>query len=257
MPSETYIITECSKDFSIKKTPMGMGMTTAPYTFTGDATINGTIYDFAIDPIILIQVNDVVCNSCSPSYDIEIFKVDGMTNIGGVMDKQFIMYNECRKLKDIGGNGSNMDWYPATMFCLHEDTLVKTSEGVLKIKDIKKGCKVFTLDNKMVDVIYNIKFACTIKFIKIDKNALDNNCPENDLYITPPHPIYINGTEVLAKNLVNGATVTYTTVEKPVHVYSLCTKERYPVLMDGVMVMTWAKEDWEAISKKKNVFESR
>ena len=100
--------------------------------------------------------------------------------------------------------------------CLHEDTLVLTNMGSVPIKYIKSGDTVFTLDNNIVDVIYNIKFMITDKFIKIEKNALDNNCPKNNLYITPAHPIYLNGIEIFAKNLVNGTTVTHIKLDKPV-----------------------------------------
>ena len=153
-------------------------------------------------------------------------------------------------------DGSNK-LFQTTACCVHEDTLIRTNRGILKIQYIRKDDKVLTLNDEFVDVIYNIKYITTNKFVKIEKDAFDTNCPENDLYITGAHPIYLNGTEIEARHLVNGKTITNVELEKSAHVYSLCTKDRYPVLMDGLMVMTWSQVDWEKTSKKSKMIEWR
>lgn len=38
-----------------------------------------------------------------------------------------------------------------------------------------------------------------------------------------------------------------------VSVYSLCTKERTFVMMKGLPVCTWAKEEWEKYSKENKI----
>ena len=173
---------------------------------------------------------------------------------GGDHPEPIIIESSDTKWFDHTGENTSFQDTPC---CVHEDTLIKTDRGILKIQDIRKDDKVLTLNDEFVDVIYNIKYITTNKFVKIEKDAFDTNCPENDLYITGAHPIYLNGTEIEVRHLVNGKTITNVELEKSVHVYSLCTKDRYPVLMDGLMVMTWSQVDWEKASKKSKMIEWR
>lgn len=143
---------------------------------------------------------------------------------------------------------------PCTVCCVHGKTLIRTTNGIKPIEEIKENDIVFDKDENEVKVIYNIKYLPQTQFIKISKNALSNNLPENDLYIRKGHPVIINGEEVECQNLVNGVTIIEHTFDHMSNVYSLCTENRVGVMMEGIVVMTWGQKDWEEYVENINIF---
>ena len=128
--------------------------------------------------------------------------------------------------------------------CMHPTTKVETPSGVKEIKDIKAGDKVKDIHGRFINVNYNIKFMPTTKFVCVKKDAFGNNCPFEDLKATGEHPLLNNRREVKFKNIVNGNTIVEQEL-KDEFVYSLCTRRRTYVMMNGVPVCTWAQREWE------------
>jgi len=93
-------------------------------------------------------------------------------------------------------------------------------------------------------VVNNIKFVPGKKFIHLQKNALSENVPDRDLYITGGHPILVDGKDIEAQKLVNGNTIKEVELDKLVDVYSLMTKDYIPVKTNGAMVFTWQHQYW-------------
>jgi len=138
--------------------------------------------------------------------------------------------------------------------CFHPETLVNTSMGIRSIDSIKSGDMLVGENGQSVEVVYNIKnLAFTKKFIKIYKGALGNDLPMNDLLITKGHPIIINGQEIEVEKLVNGSTIINSVLDKSVNIYSICTKERTVIMIEGILALTWAENDWIEFTKKHNV----
>ena len=137
--------------------------------------------------------------------------------------------------------------------CFDENTLINSPNGLIPIKQIKAGDYVYTLNDQLVEVIHNIKFIPTKKYILIKKDALNINVPEKDILVTPAHPIYLDGIETRSENLVNGTTVQKITLDKETIVYSICTKNRMPFKVSGTMFMTWGEEDWTAANNKRSI----
>lgn len=133
--------------------------------------------------------------------------------------------------------------------CLHENTLIRTPNGMIPIKNIHAGDIVYQ-NGREVNVLYNAKFLPTNSYIKIDKDAFGINEPMNDFYITGTHPLWINGQEILAENLVNGTTINEVKLDSPVTCYSLVTNDRIYVDTQGLNCFTWGVDEWEKTQRE-------
>jgi len=141
-------------------------------------------------------------------------------------------------------DGTTATWFDDDPCCLHEDTLISTVEGDKKIKDVRSGDQVYTVDDQIVEVINNIKFTPGKKFIHFQKSSISPNVPDHDIYITGGHPILVDGKDVEAQKLVNGNTIREVELDQAVDVYSLMTKDYIPVKTNGAMVFTWEHKYW-------------
>lgn len=153
-------------------------------------------------------------------------------------------------------SGSMVSWQITFFFadvpCLYKDTLVHVPQGKKMIKDIKAEDYVIDHEGKAVKVEYNIVLPEAKTFIGIPKNSLGKNLPSSALYIREGHPILLNGKEVLPESLKSEhSQVTELNMKKKSTIYSLCTKERTFVKMNGVDVATWGRADWEARAVQK------
>jgi alpha-tubulin suppressor-like RCC1 family protein len=119
------------------------------------------------------------------------------------------------------------------VFCVREGSMVNTSRGRIPIEEVVKGDVVFKLNGQGVSVIYNIKMLeKTNKFIKIDKNALRENSPSQDLFIVKGHPILFRGSQWFPEQLskrISGTSEIET--EQFYYVYCLCTIESLLILI--------------------------
>lgn len=130
--------------------------------------------------------------------------------------------------------------------CLHPKTLVplySSSNRSIPISELRSGDKVTDVNGKPVEVVYNMCFPQTHKFIRIKRGALGPNIPNNNLLIREDHPILIDKKEVNPVDLINKIDGIHKLKVKPANVWSLCTKNRTFVMMEGVPVATWSESD--------------
>ena len=137
--------------------------------------------------------------------------------------------------------------------CVHQDTKILTSNGIKPIKEIISGDKVYDGQNELVEVINNMEFIPSKEFILVKKDAFEINSPDQDLYIRKGHPFSLHGQEINCEKLINGTTVKNIILDKRVSVYSLLTKNRTPVMMQGVPTYTWGEEDWDTVCSKRRI----
>jgi hypothetical protein len=81
-------------------------------------------------------------------------------------------------------------------------------------------------------------------FIRIEKGCLGNGLPLNNILIRADHPIMYKGVETNPKNLikkVKGIRRHFT--KKPVNVWSIVTKNREFIDIEGIPVCTWCVSD--------------
>lgn len=175
---------------------------------------------------------------------------------------------------DAGRDAPNSDYigidtvsYPTSSIpCVHPDTKVHTATGLKAISEIRAGDVVLNQKGKHVSVLYNMRFLPSNTFIRIKKGALNHGLnsgqdrgkgedrPTNDILIRKGHPILYKGREVDPARLVGRLSgIEKETLEEPVRVWSLCTKDRVFILTEGIPVATWSEED--ILSKKKFYFD--
>jgi hypothetical protein len=127
--------------------------------------------------------------------------------------------------------------------CLHPKTLVLSKGKYVPISDLRKGDKVTNMKGENVRIIHNMCFPQVDKFIRIKKDALGLNVPKNDLLIRSGHPIFIDGKEVNPEDLIKTNKGVHKIKVDSANVWSLCTKKRVFIMMEGVPVATWALSD--------------
>ena len=87
--------------------------------------------------------------------------------------------------------------------CFFPDTLIKTSDGLKEIQDLKRGDLLIT-ENGQVPLT---KLMVThtkghYDFVKFPAHCFALNCPEKDTYCTKPHPVGVNFKQVPASEFV-------------------------------------------------------
>jgi fibronectin-binding autotransporter adhesin len=136
--------------------------------------------------------------------------------------------------------------------CIHADMLIETKRGIIKISEIKKSDQVKDMNNKWIEVKYNILSAFVNTFFKFEKDCLGQDSPNADFYIHGDHPIHYNGSEFFPNDLmgkINGISLVI--LDKYIQIFSLCTNERQPFKISGEMlVYSWKQEQWEEASKR-------
>jgi len=71
--------------------------------------------------------------------------------------------------------------------------------------------------------------------ICIKKNAICQDCPSVDLYVSPNHGILINNRLVLAKNLVNNTTIYPDYTRNNVEYYHLELQKHSAIVANGIL----------------------
>jgi len=141
--------------------------------------------------------------------------------------------------------------------CYLKGTLILTNQGYIPIENIKEGDMVVTKGQ-----IYNFEsinedaelttepILWTGKFkvfdlnsnsrpICIKKDALGQNYPFQDLYISPCHSLLLNGKPVSAKNLVNETTIYQDNECNNVEYYHLECKNHSVIFANGVLAESY------------------
>ena len=142
---------------------------------------------------------------------------------------------------------------PTPVVCYLKGTLILTKQGFVPIEHIKAGHKVVTkgkiYKNKYVKgdaslqtepVLWASKFKVInlnskSRPICITKDALGNNYPFKDLYVSPGHSLLLNGRMVLAKNIVNGTTIYQDKECDDVEYYHLECDSHSAIFANGVL----------------------
>ena len=104
-------------------------------------------------------------------------------------------------------------------------------------------------DQKFVSVIHNIVTGPNIDFILIKKDALGENQPIEDFYITGSHPIIINSNEIEAQYIPEAISVCL----DPTLVYTICVQKREPLMINGLHVLSWELDEWTEKSREQNI----
>lgn len=112
----------------------------------------------------------------------------------------------------------------------------------VKAEDIIAGVhEVFsTRENKFVPLLYNIISGQTTRYRFLRKGCLGENLPTEHFYATSGHTILLNGVETKMSKVPQARILKV----KPETVYTFCTENGGPVLINGLEVFTYSKEAW-------------
>jgi hypothetical protein len=162
-------------------------------------------------------------------------------------------------------NGPNC---PQNIICYAKGTLILTKQGFVPIENIKAGHNVVTkgkiYNNKYITnsnvkvepVMWVSKFKVhdlnsKSRPICIEKDALSENCPFKNLYVSPNHSLLLNGNMVLAKNMVNGKNIYQDNECDEVEYYHLECEYHRAIVANGVL-----SESYFDVNGNREVFDN-
>ena len=152
--------------------------------------------------------------------------------------------------------------------CYAKGTLILTNRGFVPIEHIKAGDNVVTkgkiYNNKSVDndadaQFEPVRWVSRFKVVDLDsktrpicikKDALGENRPFKDLYVSPGHRLLLNGKMVVAKNIVNGKTICQDTECEKVEYYHVECDYHSAIFANGVLAESYLEEN------NRHVFEN-
>jgi len=118
----------------------------------------------------------------------------------------------------------------------------------LSAKEVIAGIHtVFDVDeNIFVPVKCNVITGPTNRYMLLKKDALGENKPNEDFYVTSGHKIIYNGVEVKARHIPEAVRIKV----QPEPVYSICTDKKRTIMVNGLPVTTWCFKKWLRYSAK-------
>ena len=131
--------------------------------------------------------------------------------------------------------------------CFHEDTIINTDQGEVKIKDIKS---FHTIDN--CEIIYLLKSEIKHKkLVLIKKNALGKEIPSKDTIVTRNHLILYNNKIIKAHSMVDNINVLLI-YNKNSNVYNIIMINKKFIKVNNIfMDVLGMDESYFKILKKK------
>jgi hypothetical protein len=231
------------------------------YSATNPVTGN---YPGAAPTSLEIFTGDVITQIASVTVNgTTLIQDTSPQNVPGV--RGFIIINKTSSSLNVNGNPNfNVPGNTTCVLvlalgvvCMHGDTMVQTTGGFYKIMDLAStidGREIKLVDqyNQLQNLKFVAKFGHSGKFVCISKDSIAENVPNADVFITPGHPVLVNGEEIIANNLVNGTTI-YLCNKETSHVYSPCTKERIFLMMNNLPVCTWSEVDFQIHVENKGI----
>jgi hypothetical protein len=132
------------------------------------------------------------------------------------------------------------------VICYLRGTKILTPAGEIAIEALNIGDPVITRFNGYQPIKwigeqhFDPRFAAKnrdVVPVRIKPGALGNDLPARDLYVSPGHSLLVGKTLLLAKNLVNGITITQDEFTSDIHYYLIELEKHDCVIAEG----TWAE----------------
>jgi len=123
--------------------------------------------------------------------------------------------------------------------CFVAGTLISTPAGEIAVERLRIGNLVYTMNGEAVPIIWigsrRIDPRTIDKLrdhapIRIRPGALGRGAPNRDLHVSPDHCLFLNGSLVPAKFLINGTSITQNATLEP-FIYYHIELERHGVLI--------------------------
>lgn len=132
--------------------------------------------------------------------------------------------------------------------CFVRGTLITTPTGEIEVENLKAGDVISSLNNGAVAVKWVGNRAIDPKTLDKPRNdlpvrilagAIAENMPSDDLFVSPDHCMFVNGSLVPAKLLINGTTVSQPITLSPVEYYHIELEQHDVIWANGAMAETY------------------
>ena len=232
-------------------------------------TVESTIDDFdGHDKITLedIKHSDVASVKFTDNDHVKITLKDGSSitlHIIGIQNTGYTL-------------GENPDGSLTFAACFLAGTLISTFNSTMAVEAIKVGDIVKTFDWKMkqttnATVIWvgqkhtNVKTYLSDDLagypVRILKNAISENVPNEDLLVTPEHCLFFDGNFVPARMLVNGRSIYYDYSITSYDYYHIETEQHSVIWANGMLTESYLdtgnrntfKNDQKVVSLFNNI----
>lgn len=155
-----------------------------------------------------------------------------------------------------------------TIVCYLKGTKILTEKGYVLVENLKKGDKIVTkgkiINNEILELndYYSLEPITWIGSFQapnlnkdtlpicIKANALGENSPSSDLYVSPGHRILAHCKMDCARDLINGTTIFQDTNRISVEYYHFELNEHASVIANGVLSESYLDFN------NRNVFEN-
>ncbi len=133
--------------------------------------------------------------------------------------------------------------------CYLRGTRIATPQGERPVEALRIGDEVVTLFGGTQRIKWLGEQRYARRFLKdnrdmlpvcITAGALGDGVPARDLFVSPGHSMLLGGTLVLARNLVNGVTITQIWVPEEVHYINIELETHDCVLAEGAWAESYA-----------------
>jgi hypothetical protein len=135
------------------------------------------------------------------------------------------------------------------LLCFLRGTHILTPTGAVSVEDLRIGDRVVTRFGGIQPVKWIGRQSFQSRFVEgnreqvpvcIRAGALGDSLPARDLYISPGHSMLVNGQLVLARNLVNGVTITQDWAPPEIAYYQIELDRHDCVIAEGAWSETYA-----------------
>ncbi|MGN7773496.1 Hint domain-containing protein [Phyllobacterium sp. 22552] len=132
--------------------------------------------------------------------------------------------------------------------CFVRGTLIATPDGEIAVERLKAGTVISSLNNGAVAVKWVGNRSIDPKTLDKPRNdlpirilagAIAEDMPSRDLYVSPDHCMFVNGSLVPAKLLINGTTVNQPITLNPVDYYHIELEQHDVIWANGAMAETY------------------
>lgn len=129
--------------------------------------------------------------------------------------------------------------------CFLVGTLISTPAGEIAIERLKIGNLVYTMSGDAVPIVWIGRRRIDPKIvdqlrehapIRIRPGALDHGSPNRDLYVSPDHCLFYNGSLIPAKLLVNGTSIVQDAALEPFTYVHIELERHQVVIAEGAYV---------------------
>lgn len=154
---------------------------------------------------------------------------------------------------------------PVNVFldCFLAGTQIKMREGYKAVEDIQIGdeVQVFVNGNFVNREIIKVKkalvTACFADYfpVCIKKDAFADHVPSQDLYVTSEHCLYVHGSFIPSRMLVNGRSIVWDKMRSSYYIYHIETAEHSIIESNGLLSESYLDTRGESSVDSKKTWE--